>query len=156
MVGMLGRSRMGRGIRLRGTDMFFRKFGGYKLLSLTGSHHDLDRLTSSSSYKWTPGSKSPDRSDAPDTLLVGEFVRDGELDAKQQPHPHPAGQVPARLDDAPPVFARMPMASRQQAGRIAWIYSGYRAVSRIVEGQWAGSACGGFVDVGGGEDGELV
>ncbi|KAL2862376.1 uncharacterized protein BJX67DRAFT_385743 [Aspergillus lucknowensis] len=39
-------------------------------------------------YKWTPGEDSPfrfswislDRSDSPDTLLVGEFVRDGEVD----------------------------------------------------------------------------
>lgn len=37
-------------------------------------------------YKWTPGETSPfrfswislDRSDSPDTLMVGEFVRDGE------------------------------------------------------------------------------
>lgn len=52
-------------------------------------------LLLSSSYKWTPGSTSPfrfswislDRSDTPDTLLVGEFVRDGELDANNNPVP---------------------------------------------------------------------
>ncbi|KAJ5433466.1 uncharacterized protein N7458_012622 [Penicillium daleae] len=46
-------------------------------------------------YKWTPGSKSPfrfswislDRSDKPDTLLVGEFVRDGEVDTNKDPVP---------------------------------------------------------------------
>ncbi|CAG7937939.1 unnamed protein product [Penicillium nalgiovense] len=48
-------------------------------------------------YKWTPGDSSPfrfswislDRSDSPDTLMVGEFVRDGETfdDANKTPVP---------------------------------------------------------------------
>ncbi|KAJ5101363.1 hypothetical protein NUU61_003585 [Penicillium alfredii] len=46
-------------------------------------------------YKWTPGESSPfrfswialDRSDKPDTLLIGEFVREGEKDKKDQPVP---------------------------------------------------------------------
>lgn len=48
-----------------------------------------------SSYKWTPGSTSPfrfswlslDRTDTPDTLLVGEFVREGETDTNGDPVP---------------------------------------------------------------------
>ncbi|KAJ5691902.1 hypothetical protein N7462_001325 [Penicillium macrosclerotiorum] len=46
-------------------------------------------------YKWTPGTDSPfrfswislDRSDSPDTLLVGEFVREGEVDDNNVPVP---------------------------------------------------------------------
>ncbi|CAG8902982.1 unnamed protein product [Penicillium egyptiacum] len=48
-------------------------------------------------YEWTPGDSSPfrfswislDRSDSPDTLMVGEFVRDGETfdDASKTPVP---------------------------------------------------------------------
>ncbi|CAG8381714.1 unnamed protein product [Penicillium salamii] len=56
-------------------------------------------------YKWTPGNDSPfrfswislDRSDSPDTLMVGEFVRDGEK-FKNTDTPVPIRYVKYNLD----------------------------------------------------------
>ncbi|KAJ5442413.1 hypothetical protein N7445_005420 [Penicillium cf. griseofulvum] len=57
-------------------------------------------------YKWTPGKESPfrfswislDRSDSPDTLMVGEFVRDGETFEDAEKTPVPIRYVKYNLD----------------------------------------------------------
>ncbi|KAJ5413328.1 hypothetical protein N7465_005633 [Penicillium sp. CMV-2018d] len=57
-------------------------------------------------YKWIPGDSSPfrfswislDRSDSPDTLMVGEFVRDGETFKDADKTPVPIRYVKYNLD----------------------------------------------------------
>lgn len=57
-------------------------------------------------YKWIPGDSSPfrfswislDRSDSPDTLMVGEFVRDGETFKDANKTPVPIRYVKYNLD----------------------------------------------------------
>ena len=75
-----------------GTNMFCPRLGSslrFPLLLFD------EILTECSYYKWTPGQTSPfrfswislDRSNSPDTLLIGEFVREGEKDKHGEPVP---------------------------------------------------------------------